>query len=372
MAKRKGAEARTEVEDVLDEVLTTPKVAPVEEVSQDEEESPADPAAERGEQPEDADPSDGAPSTAREEAAGSQPEGSPAAESTEDEAGADESEAEKRAAGLQREITELRRKLAEARASQQSAPTPPPAAQTTAPAPQAPPKPKGVPVVVSEDGRQVYVDPDALTKTVEERARQLYEEMRKPTPEQVREMENRTAVDAFVAENPAAHQAVVGRAKDAEDFIALQIQSLMSQGHQIGSVQHAIQAMKDFGVSQSVATYFPEVAPMLDEFVEGMASGNPTWRRSLLSRMAQGAAPVDAEDAPARPVVAPVSPLRPVTGMPQSLARKGGTRSQSPSADEAEFTELAKEFSDSVIFMPEKRYERLRALGKKLGKPGYE
>ena len=368
MARKNAAkkkEEEVEVDSLLDEVLG------IEEP--DTENDDADP--ERQELPLGDDPPDsereeeeGELETSSEDSQESEDEVSPPSDSADLEVeveGEDEDDelTAKEKQGLLKEIAELRRRL--------STP-PPPAPPTYAQPPPPPPSqstaiPGRVPVLVSEDGMSVYTDPDATRAEMERIARQLITEAQTPTPQQLNAMENSRAVQDYVSRDPERNQAVANRMKEADDFIALHIQNLAAEGHQIGSVRDAINVMRERGLDQNVIKYFPEIADNFDEFIEGSASGKATWRRSLLERFGSHSA-----DRTPEPTTARGKDLVPnISNLPQSLTRKGGTRTTSTSSDESEFELMSAEFSEEVIFYPEKKFRRLQDLGKKLGKPGY-
>lgn len=340
---------------------------------QDEDDAPelaeakAEPVADEPE----ADESDDEPDVRDEGAGRSEPE-SAAAEAKADEDEDDEPEEspeKRRADGLQKEVARLRRELRETQARQQAQQAPAPAPPIQPQASQAPPqpaKPKGIPVVVSEDGQHVYVDPDALDQTVEQRAKALIAEAQRPTPEQIVARQQYEAAQAFAAEMPEQGRAVLETAERADDFLSLSIQSAMARGYQPRSMGDVMQIVRDEGIAERVAEHFPEVAPVLDEFIEAYATNNAAWKRSIWRRMAQESGrdvPVDDRPAPA---------LKSVSGAPQSLSRKGGSRSKSPAGEEAEFDALEREYRSSAIFdFPQKKYERMKELGGRLSKPGW-
>lgn len=287
----------------------------------------------------------------------------------------EESPEKRRADALQREVTRLRSELRAAKAQQQAQYAPPPTAPQGQ-APQAPPepkKPKGVPVVVSEDGQHVYVDPDLLGQTVEERARALIEEARKPTPEQIAAYELQSMASEFVSADPERNQRALEVANQADDFISLALQNVIAtQGVRPSNAFEAARLAREVGIDQQVAEYFPEVAPLFDEFVQAFASNQVGWKRSVLERIAaQGG-----QSIPVQTGAKPQSgrPLTPVTGTPRSLARKGGSRSDSPVVEENEFKSLEAEFyadPTGVQGFSQDKYRRLEELGRKLQKPGW-
>ena len=357
MARSGGSEAHDEMDDILNEVLD------LKDEDYDEDEPEAEPTEVEDETPEpvEDEPEEAEPDEPEDEeplaAEADEPESE--APEVEPEGKADEKPEDARAAGLLREVTDLRRKLAEAKAQ---------ASRAVQQEPVAPPTPQRsqVPIILSEDGQSLYADPDATRAEIERVARELIAEDKRPSPQQLKAYEIQMATDQFVRADPERHAPVVERSNQADDYLALQFESLASQGYQIKNTTEFLATMRQLGVDKQVETYFPEVAPMLDEFVEGMASGNATWRRSILTRMAGQAEPQHEGQTP--------SPVRPITGLPQSMSRKGGSRSQSPSSDDAEFLALeSRMHSDVFTFLKDdKKYNRLQQLGKKLGKAGYE
>ena len=289
----------------------------------------------------------------------------------------DEDPVAKRERGMRKEIVELRRKLAQASAGVQKPPTPGPVQQMPAPAP-APPAPGRTTeapqfrVMVSEDGSQVYVDPQAVSEYVRQEAARVVEASRQPTPQDIKVMENERATQEFVLVDPETNGPIAERAKQADDYLTLQLQNMLASGHQFSTVREAVDKMRLFGIDQQMDQYFPEISPMFDEFVEGMASGNPIWRRSILTRMRDAYAPSDpAPSKGPRPNIVPKAPPK-VTEMPKSLTRKGGSRSQGQTSDEKEFNSLSDEFQKDFMLMPEEKWNRMQSLGKRLGKKGYE
>ena len=137
------------------------------------------------------------------------------------------------------------------------------------------------------------------------------------------------------------------------------------QGFRAQNMRQMQQFMHQTGIAAEVEQFFPDIAPNLDEFVAAYASDNPMWKRSVLDRIAangHGApAPSGGSDRIER-----------VTGAPESLSRKGGTRSISPNSDQAEFDRLESAFRSDPITFPDKKYDRYQALGKKLDKDGFD
>lgn len=346
---------RDEDEAHLDELLgPAPEPEP-----EDESEAPADPEAreEPAEEQETPEPEQPEPEPEKPAADGeSQPESEIDAETE-----------KKRADGLQRELAKLRQELRTERLKhKQQMQAPAPTSQQS-PVEQAPQKPQGIPVVVSEDGHNVYVDPDALGQTVEERARAIVEQAQRPTPEQMAEMQERQVLAEFIAENPQAHEPAIQRARQAEEYIGLLGQRIaMQQGIQYATPADLVTVLRQTGADQEVAQHFPDVAPILDEFVFAAASGQPQWKRSIYQRIA--ASQASAADSGTE---TPAPPLRDVSQSPQALARKGGGRTTSPTTEEREFDALEGEFRRDPVMFDEKKYKRMTELGRKLDKPGF-
>lgn len=372
MARSKKRET---VDDMLDEVLGADQ-ADLDAVDLDDagnpikspsgEESPLQ-AREEAEAPEPSDESEGQEADSEGGASADSPaevEAKIEPESEEDEA--DEKEPEndlealrKQNRGLLKQITELRSvKRQQVQPQQPVQPVAAPAPSTTTA-----PTRKGVTVKVSEDGQSVFVDPSEFDQAVRETAQELIRQAQQPTPEQIRIQQNYRAEAEFVQADSARLLPIVERVHQADDYITSHLRNLIAEGHQVQNVNHAIEIMRSMGIDKEVGQHFPEVEPIFDEFVEGMASGNPTWRKSLLARIA----------GPANGHESPASPKRvDVRSMPQSLTKKGGVRTEAGTTEEREFKELQDEFNRDVIFFPEKKYKRLEELGSKLGKPGFE
>lgn len=279
----------------------------------------------------------------------------------------EESESDKvRAAASKREARlyhELRILRSERRQGKQ---TPPPVREP-APVPVAEPDsgdPTRIPVVVSEDGQSVYVDQEKLSAQMQASARSVYDEAMKPTPEQIRVSNKQQLERAFVGED-AGRKTVFDTAEKADDYISEMLaHESGQQGFQPRNIQDVQMFIRQSGISDKVEEFFPEITPMLDEFVAAYASDNPMWKRSVLERITAPSqeAPPDGS----------TKTLESVADTPRSLARKGGTRSVSPNSDEMEFEKLEAEFRKDAAFMPEKKYQRMQTLGKKLGRDGMD
>ena len=286
-------------------------------------------------------------------------------------ANANEPDLEKQNAGLRREIQKLRQ------AQRLAPPVPqvPIAPQAPQVVPQAPPLPSQttapqhaapVPVMMSDDGQNVYVDPSALDALVSQRIHQSQQ----PTPQQITMQRNAEAVQSFIAEDPA-NRGVVDRAKQADDYISLNIEQALSQGFQFNSVAGVIQHLEASGVAKKIAESIPEVGSSVSfaEFVAGMGCGDPIIRNALLGRMRPAGTP-----APGVPVVNLGDPnaLQSVQGGPKSMTRKGGQREQAPSGDKAEFDALEQRFqADPVFGLNDKEFSSMKSLGRKLGVDGW-
>ena len=269
-----------------------------------------------------------------------------------------------------REITDLRRRNAELRAVREAAPAP--VAPPVAPAPGTTTAPTtsisglgNIPVRLSPDGSEVYVDQEALNNAIEKRTRELIRQAQQPSPEQVQQIENQRATDSFIASDPENNARVAGRAKEADDYITEQLKGLMGQGHKFNSLGEAVGLMQTLDITSKVESYFPELKGMVPQFVQGIASGDPVFRTMVLERMAGQSRVADTPTPNKEPGV------RSLAGSPPSLARSG-SRTPGAGAAESEFAELDREFSEKTVFMDEKRYKRLTTLGRQLGKDGYD
>jgi hypothetical protein len=367
-AKREEEE-RPEVDELLDEILGAEeadlKLTPMGDIPEEPDETDAPEEPEQLELPLGDDPPDseregeeGELEADVEEGQVSDADASPPSDS-EEEVALTEKE------GLLKEIDILRKKLAApapALSQYTAPPAPPPMVSTAPPANQ--PVPGQVPVLVSEDGTHVYTDPEAQNAYTEATVRRMIEEARTPSAGQIKAMENGQMVQDFIALDPERNQAVAGRMKEADDYIALHMQNLVNEGHQFGSVRQAINAMRDLGLDKNVIQYFPEIEANFDEFIEGSASGNATWRRSLLEKFGgHSRSPI------ATNLGEP--PKANIAKLPQSMSRKGGARTPNASSDEQEYNTLSDAFQEEVVLFPEGKYQRMQELGKKLGKPGY-
>jgi hypothetical protein len=361
------------IDDILDEVLDPPTSDFDDEPNTEEETSDQGPPP-----PPDREEAEGDSDSGDDESQDSEPESAPSADEepntesseSEDEDDDDDDDDEeeldpaaKRAAGLQREVSRLRKELAMRNATPPAdqGPVAPPAAVTTAqPVTESVLGPQ---VKVSEDGQQVYVDPDAFTEAVRREAQQLIEEASKPTEQQIATQRNMQMRQDFIAEDPANKEALA-IADEADGFITLQLQNLISQGFRPQSVEHAIQALEQTGVAEQVREFFPEVGSMFSEFVEAQASSSPTWKRSVLTRLRAPASPHNTGTGGPK--------LKSVTNAPQSLAKKGGTRSHNKNPDRLEFEALEKQFRTEGVLMDDASYDKLKKLGVTLEMPGYE
>lgn len=257
---------------------------------------------------------------------------------------------------LLKEIARLRGQLAS------KPPTAPPPGSTTAP-PLGP-----VPVIVSEDGTKVYVDPRSMQEQIRRIAYEEAVRLNTPTPEQVRQMQVEKAGQEYLAKNPQAEAAVL-RAKRADEFLTAHIATLKQQGHEYGTFSDVIQHMRVLGIEDQFYNYFPEIKEIgIDDFVEAMASGLPSSRRLLYDKMTAAISPSRPKGKPPKRNGAP----RELGNQPKSLTRKGGGRATAASgSDEAELKALEAEFQENVAKFPDSKYKRMQSLGRKLGVEGY-
>lgn len=285
-----------------------------------------------------------------------------AGEGEADAEGKPEADLAKQNAGLLKEIQRLRAERAAwvAKQSAQLPMAPTPLAST---APPTPGKPM-VPVQVSPDGRSVYVDPDQLQEFIDARASEQVSRAMTPSPQQVLAARTNQMLSEFVAGDQARAQ-VVDRVNQADDFLTLQIQNLQAQGYRPQSVDEAVALLKQTGIDKAFAGYFPEIAPMLDEFVMAQASDQIAWKRSVLDRLA------GTTKQARKPATTPTGAKRELGTQPRSMTRKGGSR-KSQTSDEAEFKALEGEFRSDPAAMPEAKYKRYIALGKKIGVEGMD
>jgi len=283
-------------------------------------------------------------------------------------------EQEKRNAGLEAELRKLRaeRRQNALQASRQDAP--PPTREFVPTHPTVPTQPMAddhrIPVVVSEDGQSVYVDDAKLQARAAEIARREYAEASKPTPEQLRAYETQRLAQSFIGSDPetqADRQAIFVAAQKADDYISMKITGEAErQGFRPRNIEDVQMFMHQTGIVGEVEQYFPEIAPMVDEFVAAYASDNTVWKRSVLDRIAA------LSESPSSTPSGGSNGVRKLSGSPESLSRKGGTRSISPNSDQAEFEKLERSFRADPIKFPDDKYERYQSLGKKLEMDGFD
>lgn len=275
---------------------------------------------------------------------------------------------QKRSAGLQKELARIRAKQAELSAmqapQQYAPPAPPPIAAVPDPATPAI-DPNRIPVVVSEDGQSVYVDQDKLAAQMKATARSEYEEANRPTPDQISAHNERQMAASFISQDRERNEPIYKSARDAESFIFEAVTTAAeSQGLHFESPQDVQSFIHQSGIGKQVEEFFPDVAPLMDEFVAAGMADNATWKKSVLDRMGPSETPE---------IPSGVSgELESVGGAPRSLARKGASRSTSSNTDEAEFLRLEKSFQEEPFEMSDKLVKKMEALGKKLGITGME
>jgi len=404
MAKRKNRKKdeelieetpQGEVDEILDDLLGEPEPDPDEA---EEGESPTDesvpPSAEgeaegelaaegkasdAGEQPPSAEPTEEAPNT---------------------EVKVEENEATKREQGLQAEIANLRKKMREMEAQRNleaaqaqapavppQVPAPPPPGHTTAPPVGGPPQvgqpgatpntelPQ-IPVMMSPDGSQVYVDPEAVQKLIDDRANSILNEALQPRPEDVSRQQAIAAAEQFASANEANRE-VVARANQAEEFIALNLKTLLAQGYQFQNAQQMVDTMEALGVDKNVVQHFPELEGTFGEFVESMTNPQPLVRTLMYRELARRTAPA----APAAPTPPPQGnppntpnptlPPPPAAASPPSMAKAGGDRTPGNSPNMQEFQELDQRFQADGFSLSNEEFARLKQLGKQLDIEGY-
>ena len=384
MARRgAAAEEQTpqhEMEDLLSKVLTTEFDGGSED---DEDDEPT--VDDEGPLSSDREEAAGDESETDDEAEASEEDGEPAAKSDPDDE--DEEDHEPLAAeakkpaddggrkSLEEQIEGLKRELVKQRQKNRDLQQAPPPAQTTAqPAsqqiPQAQPNDPNQPmlaVMVSEDGKSVYVDPTSLAKRDQYIIDQAVARSRQMSPEDQKIRAAGQAVDRFISEDET-NRDIVQRAKAVDDFVTLNLQQMIANGRRFSSVEEAIETLRLEGIDQQVAEYFPETEGVFDEFVAGMASDNPLYRVGAMKLLKRKGRQAD----PGEPVPVELGRLKSVKDGPKSMSRKGGTRSQSPSADKAEFDSLQAAFRRDFLAFSDKDMNRMKALGRKLEVPGYE
>lgn len=299
-----------------------------------------------------------------EEADASDDDGDGDGEADEDDEEGEEEDEQKR--GLLRELSKLRRDNARLKAQQR--PVAPAPSQTTADQQK---QPLRVPVVIPDNGsEQVYVDPVALEALIRERIPEVVRDISAPTEDQIRRHNLQRAAESFVSVSPKDNLPAVEVAHRVDEYLTLQISSMMQEGYQFESVADAVQALRDAGVDKKIAKMAPEVAAVgLDEFIEGMASSDPVARKLLykeIKRQRNRLKVTKKNDSPPS--------AQRLKNTPRAMASKGGSRvnEKSKTSDMAEFEALEAEYDKDVIHFPEKKFKRMNALGKKLGIDGYE
>ena len=282
---------------------------------------------------------------------------------TEDEDEEDQGEddvAAKRADAFKRDLIKQRKRNAELQAQAQQMqlpyqpPVAPPPAETTAPTNT----PPGLPVLVSEDGSQVYVDPMAFEAAVQKQARELIRQAQTPTPEQIAAQEHHQQTEAIRTEYPETYS----EAEQADAYLTESLAGLQAEGWKPRSIADVKQLFREQGVEKQLTEHLPQLTgPLFGEFIDAWTSGQPAWKRSVVERMAAGTAPPSEMPARRRPDLSP-----------KSLARKGGSRTTANgTTDLREFKQLEAEFSKESWSFPDDKYDRLKELGKKLNQEGY-
>jgi len=387
-----------DTDDLLDDILeTTPEDydrEDSEERKMHEEAEEADNAHARRERGEDDDEppiaADGPPRDDEEVEASADRDDDNQESEREEEASAEDEEEDpvaKQNEGLRKELVRLRKELASRPPAapvapavnpaqlQQPVAVPPAPGAPQAPAPQ---QTTQVPVQVSEDGRQVYVNANdpMFTEAIRQEAARLVEQSRQPSPQEQMLQANTQATSAFISEAPDRHRGVVERAQALDDYMSLNVQNLLAQGYKFNSVDEVVGVMNDLGITQQAAQLFPDVEQTvgIGTFVQGMASGHPAWRTQIYRQMSSSAPNVQQRQSGLREQLAsrrkqPGAGV--LEGAPPSMARRGGTRTSSGTTDEKEFAALEQEFENNVLFFPDDKYNRLKTLGKKLDKPGW-
>lgn len=268
----------------------------------------------------------------------------------------------KRERGFLREMAKLRRenKALKSRLT----PTPPQPGITTAP-PVAP-KPPKVAITLDEDGKSVLIDPQALEAIVHQRTQQAVSQALQPDPKAVRDFRIRQATDKFISVDPDTRKEVVMRAHQADEYVSTLLQNAMAQGAQFTDMDDAIEYLQANGVDKQIQEFFPEIgtAVAFDEFVEGMASGKASLRRSILERMTpkkvKGITPVPEKRGVER-----------LKKTPKAMASTPGARVKR-SPDQVEFDALDAKFASNPLEFSDKELKRLKYLGKRLGIEGLE
>jgi len=261
-------------------------------------------------------------------------------------------------AGLRRELQKLRNQ------NRLAQPAP------VVPVPPADVQPVGdhpgrIPVMLSDDGQQVYVDQSVVDSLISQGIAQS----RQPTQRDLVLQRNAEQVQQFIAEDPGNRE-VVNRAQEADDFITLNIENLMAQGVVFSSQADVIQHLEAAGIDKKISEFTPEIGSAVSfaEFIAARSSGDAVLGKALLQRMRGNGAAADPAPNP------PVPPaLEDVSGAPRALARKGGARSEPPGEDKREFDALQARFSANPFNgVSEAEYTRLEELGRNLRIEGWE
>lgn len=291
------------------------------------------------------------------------------AEGNEDEASegeGDDAEGLKRQnAGLRKELSKLREQFKLSRV----APIPPEARQTTQQQNTQQPLAR-VPVLLSDDGKQVYVDPAALDRLIEARATEAAARAVTPTPEQIENNELRLATERFVSESPGNVE-VVRRVQEIDEFLTHHVALLVNEGYRITNIHDAVAALESKGVAQQVIAAYPEVGGVgFGDFFALMSTRQPAARRILLRQLAERA-----PGAPKPKKRLANGAKRPLGEQARPLVRKGGGKQTAATSDEKEFAALEAEFRESGMSLkdfPDSKYKRMNQLGRKLGHEGFD
>ena len=309
------------------------------------------------------------PDQAGEEAEGS-PDGGVEEEAEAEPEDAPEDENEKVRQGLLRDLQKERREKAEMQAKLNTAqrmmdqPVAPAPQMTTHQAPQANvPELPGLPVQVTEDGQNVYIDRDMLTEEVQ----RISNAPREYTQAEISTMTENATREMYIGasanqEEANVRLAMADRANQANGFLAAKMQELASQGHQITSPAEGLHVMRQMGADKEFEMHFPEIAPMVDEFAETMTYGSPLLRSKMYERIAPEPAQSVQDD------IIPPGPTRRVAADgPRSMAKKGGQRSTPKTAKQAQYEQMRDEFQRDIMGFPRSKFKEMKALGRELG-----
>lgn len=232
---------------------------------------------------------------------------------------------------------------------------------------------KNVPVKISPDGNDVFVDLQDLREALQEDFNRAVTTARQPTRDQIRATQETQLQNEFVSENPSLNTRIWSDMNNMHSFLQMSSQvKAAEEGYQPTSYEELMDFMDEHGILDQVGNLFPQyTSDEIDDFIHASVSSSPRRMKKVLRSISMRMAGDTDEEGDDQEESRPESKKRVVQKIKsrRSMARRGDRGRSSETKDDKEFAELSSQFDRDPMMMDAAKRARLKELGRRLRKP---